>query len=82
MKSCTVPKPAKIEFKQEVSKAHIIEYLKYRSAIGEPIKIYYKNDRAFRVFYSYTFDDKYLRVPTEKGYSYTYLIDRIRNVEL
>lgn len=59
-----------------------MQYLKYRSVSGLPINIYYKDDVTFRVFYSYTFDDTYLHIPSTKGYSYKYLIDRIRNVEL
>ena len=76
------PKIKKEKFTQEVSREYIVEYLKYRSASNLPIKIYYKDDKAFRTFYSYSFDNTYLRVAGTKGYDYKYIIDRIRNVEL
>jgi hypothetical protein len=67
---------------QEVSMEYILEYLKYRSVANQPAKIYYKDDRTFRVFYSFTFDNTYLHIPGTKGYGYKYRLDRIRNVEL
>lgn len=82
VRSATKPVVKKVKFEQEVSKEYILEYLQYRAASNQPIKIYYKDDRTFRVFYSYTFDNTYLHIPGTKGYSYKYLLDRIRNVEL
>ena len=69
------------KFSQEVSRDYIMQYLKSKSVMKQPIKIYYKDDKTFRVFYSYSFDNTYLRVPSTHGYDYKYLIDRIRNVE-
>jgi predicted ATP-dependent serine protease len=71
-----------VRFEQEVSMEYILEYLKYRSVANQPAKIYYKDDRTFRVFYSFTFDNTYLHIPGTKGYGYKYRLDRIRNVEL
>ena len=82
IKSATKPVVKKAKFEQEVTREYIVQYLQYRAASNQPIKIYYKDDKTFRVFYSYTFDDTYLHIPGTKGYSYKYLINRIRNVEL
>jgi hypothetical protein len=76
------PVAKKSKFSPEVSREYVVQYLQYRAASNQPIKIYYKDDRTFRIFYSYTFDDTYLHIPSTKGYTYKYLIDKIRNVEL
>lgn len=59
-----------------------MEYLEYKSANYQPIKIFYKSDILPTIFYSYRFDNKYLYVSSGKGYEYKYLIDRIRNVQM
>jgi hypothetical protein len=74
-------KPAKTQFQTEVNKAYIMQYLKHKAAIYQPIKIFYKDDKLPTIFHDYRFDEKYLYVPSGKGYEYTYLIERIRNVE-
>lgn len=68
------------KFTSEVDRQHVVKYLKYRKLSNQPIKIYYKDDTSFRVFYQYNFDDKYIHIPSGEGYSYKYLIDRVRNV--
>lgn len=82
VQSNTKPTTKKPKFTPEVTREYIMQYLQYKAATNQPIKIYYKDDKTFRVFYSYTFDDIYLHIPSTKGYSYKYSIDRIRNVEL
>ena len=69
-------------FVPEVERGYIVQYLKSRSATHQPVKIYYKDDATFRVFYNYTFDDKYIHTPSTEGYDFKYLIDKIRNIEL
>lgn len=81
--SASKPVVKRVKYKQEVSVEYILEYLRYRVASNQPAKIYYKDDKTFRVFYTYTFDNTYLRVPASAGhYNIMYRLDRIRNVEL
>lgn len=56
-----------------------MNYLETKASSGQPIKIYYKEDTLPTVFHDFTFNDTYLFVPSGKGFSYTYLIARIRN---
>lgn len=69
------------KFKQEISRERIMLYLKFKAATKQPIKIFYKEEEWPTIFYDYKFDNKYLYVPSGKGYDYKYLIERIRNVE-
>jgi len=74
------PKNQQPQFTQEVEREYIVQYLKHRKISNQPIKFYYKNDTQPREFYQYSFNDTYVYIPSGKGYSYNYLIDRIRNV--
>ena len=66
--------------KQEVSMEYIIKYIEQKFKTGQPIKVYYKDDIHYRIFFTYTYDDTYLRVPASAGgYNITYRLDRIRN---
>jgi len=69
------------KFKQEVSRQEIMLYLQTKSRSGQPIKIYYKDDKLPTIFHDYTFNSTYLFVPSGKGFSYKYLIERIRSFE-
>lgn len=83
-KSVTQPKPKKtsFEFQREIPVEDILRYLRYRKDTGQPAKIYYKDDITFRTFHNFSFTKDHLYIPSGKGYNYTYLISRIRNVEL
>lgn len=58
-----------------------MQYLKYKTTMNQPVKIFYKEESLPTIFYEYKFDTTYLYVPSGKGYDYRYLIERIRNVE-
>lgn len=72
---------ANTPFKAEVDRTYVVQYLKHKAAIYQPIKIFYKDDRLPTIFHDYRFDEKYLYIPSGKGYEYRYLIERIRKVE-
>jgi hypothetical protein len=58
-----------------------MQYLKTKSVMRQPINIYYKDDKTPRTFYSFRFDDVYLRIPSTYGYDFKYLINQIRKVK-
>ena len=62
--------------------AYIKSYLKQRFNTGQPINIYYRDDEQYRTFFTFTYDDTYLRVPASAGgYDIMYRLDRIRNIK-
>jgi hypothetical protein len=76
-------KPHRKVVRQEVGMEYIKWYLEQKSKTGQPIKIYYKEDKQYRTFFTFTYDDTYLRVPASAGgYNIMYRLDRIRNVEM
>lgn len=74
-------KPHRKVVRQEVGTDYIQRYLGQRYKTGQPINIYYKDDKQYRTFFVFTYDDTYLRIPANAGgYNILYRIDRIRNV--
>ena len=77
------PKPHRKIVRQEVGADYIQRYLEQRYKTGQPINIYYKDDKQYRTFFIFTYDETYLRIPANAGgYNILYRIDRIRNVAL
>lgn len=76
-------KPHRKVVRQEISMEYIKWYLEQKFKTGQPIKVYYKDDTQYRTFFTYTYDDTYLRVPASAGgYNILFRLDRIRNVEM
>lgn len=60
---------------------HIYQYLEQKYRTGQSINVYYKDDKEYRTFSEFTYDETYLRIPANAGgYNILYRIDRIRNV--
>lgn len=80
-KAATKSKPHRKVIRQEIGMDDIYWYLEQQYRNGRPIHIYYKEDKDYRTFYEFTYDETYLRIPASAGgYNILYRIDRIRNV--
>lgn len=70
-------------FYRETSLDTIHSYIKTQYSNSKPIRFYYRDDLSPREFNSFFItDNKYIKVLGNKGYYITFLIDKIRKIDI
>lgn len=64
----------------EVDRDTLLVYLKQQRDKGSPARLYYKDDNIPRTMNDFNFDDRYIYVPSGKGYNYLFRLDRVTKI--